>query len=161
MFPCLYNSIHELIVFTIYFFKSSNQIQVKILTHVLHVCCNCEMERFYNENALIFKWQLIEEKWEFNEEFFKKMPYLKSCVMEAIRLHSVGVITRRVMTSFTVRVSIIVSVVSYCCQCCCSLVVNVQRFNYYSQTSICVDLVKMKFLFQGPLNLLPMILSIQ
>lgn len=40
------------------------------------------------------------------------MPYLKSCVMEAIRLHSVGVITRRVMTSFTVRVSIIVSVVS-------------------------------------------------
>ncbi|XP_052709047.1 24-hydroxycholesterol 7-alpha-hydroxylase-like [Crassostrea angulata] len=44
-----------------------------------------------------------EEKWEFNEEFFKKMPYLKSCVMEAIRLHSVGVITRRVMTSFTVR----------------------------------------------------------
>nr|XP_022293629.1 24-hydroxycholesterol 7-alpha-hydroxylase-like [Crassostrea virginica] len=44
-----------------------------------------------------------EEKWEFNEEFFKKMPYLKSCVMEAIRLHPVGVITRRVMSSFTVR----------------------------------------------------------
>ncbi|XP_061176451.1 24-hydroxycholesterol 7-alpha-hydroxylase-like [Saccostrea echinata] len=44
-----------------------------------------------------------EEQWDFSEEFLKKMPYLRNCILEAIRLHPVGVITRRVMTSFTVR----------------------------------------------------------
>ncbi|XP_062617182.1 24-hydroxycholesterol 7-alpha-hydroxylase-like [Saccostrea cucullata] len=46
---------------------------------------------------------LTEDQWEFNEDFLRKMPYLRSCILEAVRLHPVGVITRRVMTSFTVR----------------------------------------------------------
>ena len=39
------------------------------------------------------------------EDGLKKLTYLKWCVLEAIRLHSAGVLTRRVVKSFKINVS--------------------------------------------------------
>ncbi|KAK3098273.1 hypothetical protein FSP39_017797 [Pinctada imbricata] len=39
----------------------------------------------------------------YDEEFFRKVPYLKWCILEAIRLKSVGIITRRVVKAFQVK----------------------------------------------------------
>lgn len=41
-----------------------------------------------------------------NEETLAAMPYLKCCILEAIRLRSPGIITRRVMAPFRIGVSV-------------------------------------------------------
>ena len=38
------------------------------------------------------------------EEDLNRVPYLLCCVLEAIRMHPVGIITRRVVNEFTVKV---------------------------------------------------------
>ena len=38
------------------------------------------------------------------EEDLAKVPYLQCCALEAIRMHPVGVVTRRVVNEFTVKV---------------------------------------------------------
>lgn len=39
------------------------------------------------------------------EDDLRRLPYLKWCVLEAVRLRPTGIITRRVVKSFTLRVS--------------------------------------------------------
>ena len=38
------------------------------------------------------------------EEDLAKVPYLQCCVLEAIRMHPAGIITRRVVNEFTIKV---------------------------------------------------------
>ena len=38
------------------------------------------------------------------EEDLSRVPYVQCCVLEAIRLHPAGIITRRVVNEFTLKV---------------------------------------------------------
>lgn len=63
-----------------------------------------ELMYFY----LSFDYFLSASILKLTEEDLLKVPYLQCCTLEAIRMHPVGIITRRVVTEFSVKVRIII-----------------------------------------------------
>ena len=51
------------------------------------------------------------------EEDLSRVPYLQCCMLEAVRLHPVGIITRRVVREFNIKVKIdfLVVVIVFVC----------------------------------------------
>lgn len=43
---------------------------------------------------------------QISDEDIRQMPFVKMCVLEAVRLHSAGVIARKVLQSFKIKVTI-------------------------------------------------------